>query len=211
MSQYPGAQPPGGPYYAPRRPADPYAPPPPPADPYFGAPPPGDPYAQQAQYQAWQAQQPPGYPPGYPPRLPAAGYAAAAGVRAAGVRAAASAPAGAIARQVQWQWCRDRRPLPGRARCLVPLPGPDLVRPWAGLAAHRRGAWHPHGHRSLHPTPTGLTTRRLRPRSAVRGGRPDHSPEGHLDRAAAVMSEPASGHRSPTRAPRPRRAGPAPA
>lgn len=67
MSQYPGAQPPGGPYYAPP-PADPYGPPPPPADPYFGAPPPGDPYAQQAQYQAWQAQQPPGYPPpGYPP------------------------------------------------------------------------------------------------------------------------------------------------
>jgi hypothetical protein len=64
MSQYPGAQPPGGPYYAPP-PADPYAPPPPPADPYFGAPPPGDPYAQQAQYQAWQAQQPPGYPPPY--------------------------------------------------------------------------------------------------------------------------------------------------
>jgi hypothetical protein len=68
MSQYPGAQPPGGPYYG-SAPADPYAPPPPPADPYFGAPPPGDPYAQQAQYQAWQAQQPeyqqPYQQPGY--------------------------------------------------------------------------------------------------------------------------------------------------
>jgi hypothetical protein len=55
MSQYPGAQPPGGPYYGPP-PSDPYAQPQNPVDPYFGAPA-GDPYAQQAQYQAWQAQQ----------------------------------------------------------------------------------------------------------------------------------------------------------
>lgn len=63
MSQYPGAQPPGGPYYGPP-PSDPYAQPPvqPPTDPYYG-PPPGDPYAQQGQYQAWQGQQP--YPPSY--------------------------------------------------------------------------------------------------------------------------------------------------
>jgi hypothetical protein len=66
MSQYPGAQPPGGPYYGPP-PSDPYAPPPappPPTDPYFGAPP-GDPYGQQAQYQAWQAQQQAGYQQAY--------------------------------------------------------------------------------------------------------------------------------------------------
>ena len=85
MSQYPGAQPPGGPYYGsapadpyapPPPPADPYygAPPPPPSDPYYGAPPPGDPYAQQAPYQAWQAQQPPGYQPGYQQPYPPPAY-----------------------------------------------------------------------------------------------------------------------------------------
>jgi uncharacterized membrane protein len=56
MSQYPGAQPPGGPYYGPP-PSDPYGQPPAPqVDPYFGQPV-ADPYAPQAQYQAWQAQQ----------------------------------------------------------------------------------------------------------------------------------------------------------
>jgi hypothetical protein len=84
MNQYQGGQPPYDPYYG-RPPVDPYAQPPqpqpsdpylgqpsgdpyapphpgdpyygpPPGDPYYG-PPPGDPYAQQAQYQAWQAQQ----------------------------------------------------------------------------------------------------------------------------------------------------------
>jgi hypothetical protein len=75
MSQYPGALPPGGPYYG-QPPSDPYAAPaqagdpyfgqlpgdpyaqqpPPPQDPYYGQPS-GDPYAQQAQYQVWQAQQ----------------------------------------------------------------------------------------------------------------------------------------------------------
>jgi hypothetical protein len=76
MNQYQGGQPPYDPYYGrppvdpyahptPPQPSDPYfaqpsgdpyAPPPPPGDPSYG-PPPGDPYAQQAQYQAWQAQQ----------------------------------------------------------------------------------------------------------------------------------------------------------
>ena len=66
MSQYPGGQPPYDPYYG--RPPESYAPPPSPpqpSDPYFGQPTQGDPYygqpmdpyAQQAAYQAWQAQQ----------------------------------------------------------------------------------------------------------------------------------------------------------
>jgi hypothetical protein len=72
MSQYPGAQPPGGPYYG-SAPTDPYAQPQPPVDPYFGAPA-GDPYAQQAQYQAWQAQQQ-GYQQGYQQPYQQPGYA----------------------------------------------------------------------------------------------------------------------------------------
>jgi hypothetical protein len=62
MSQYPGAPPPGGPYYGPP-PGDPYGPPP--GDPY--GPPPGDPYAQPP-YGGWQGQ--PGWQQGYPPPPP---------------------------------------------------------------------------------------------------------------------------------------------
>jgi hypothetical protein len=92
MSQYPGAQPPGGPYYG-SAPNDPYAQPQPPVDPYFGAPA-GDPYAQQAQYQAWQAQQQAYQPyqqPGYaqqpvpPPAAPSRARSGGGGAAIAGI------------------------------------------------------------------------------------------------------------------------------
>jgi uncharacterized membrane protein len=94
MSQYPGAQPPGGPYYGPP-PSDPYAQPQNPVDPYFGAPA-GDPYAQQAQYQAWQAQQQqayqqpyqqPAYPqqPAPPPAEPSRARSGGGGAAIAGI------------------------------------------------------------------------------------------------------------------------------
>ena len=145
MSQYPGAQPPGGPWYPP--PTDPYAPPPtdpyapPPNDPYYGTPP-ADPYGQ-GQYQPWQ-QPPPGYqqpyPPGYwqqPPPPPPPPSRVAIGRRRS----------------------RHRRHLPRPAGGLVPLPRPGGLRPRSGLAAHRGGARCPDGHRSLHPAPRALTGR----------------------------------------------------
>jgi hypothetical protein len=91
MSQYPGGQPPQDPYYGQppsdpyfgQAPADPYAapPPPPPNGPWYGQPP-ADPYAQQAQYQAWYAQQQAAWPPP-PPAAPAPASTRSGGAGAA--------------------------------------------------------------------------------------------------------------------------------